>query len=58
MKDILPDEQKIIEKYLNKFNGGWYNIIDRYKINQNTVGILIKWGKENRQWTKLIRIRQ
>ena len=47
----MTDEQKIIEKHLQKYDGGWYRIIDRY-----TTGILILWGKGNRQWKKFIKL--
>ena len=44
------DEQNLIEKHLNKHDGGWYDVLYRY----NT-GILILWGRENRQWEKFIK---
>jgi len=44
------DEQNLIEKHLNKHDGGWWRILDRY-----TTGILILWGRENRQWEKFIK---
>ncbi len=44
-------EQQIIENHVNKHNGGWYNIIDRY-----TDCIRIKWGKGDRSYIKLLQI--
>ena len=46
-------EQQIIEQHLNKYDGGWYNIIVRY-----TDGIRIEWGRGNRSWQKFLKIRE
>ena len=48
---MTEKEQHIIEKHLDKHNGGWYNIIDRY-----TDSIRIEWGKGNYTYTKTLKI--
>ncbi len=44
-------EQHIIEKHIDKHNGIWYKIIDRY-----TNSIRIEWGKEGRIYRKTLNI--
>ena len=48
---MTKKEQYIIEKHVDKHNGSWYNIIDRY-----TDSIRIEWGKEGRNYTKTLKI--
>ncbi len=44
-------EQQIIEKHLDKYEGIWYKITDRY-----IDSIRIEWGKEGRIYRKTLKI--
>ena len=49
---MTDKEQIIIEKHVDSHSGGWYNIIDRF-----IDGVMIVWGKGDRQYRKFIKIK-